>query len=50
MPMHLIAKVAAIGLEHPKWQARPLLLVVKTAGQEVTKEELLSYLAQKAAK
>jgi fatty-acyl-CoA synthase len=45
-----VAEAAAIGLPHPKWQERPLLLVVKKAGLEVTKDELLAYLSDKVAK
>lgn len=45
-----VAEAAAIGLPHPLWQERPLLVVVRRAGREVTKEELLAYLAGKVAK
>jgi fatty-acyl-CoA synthase len=39
-----------IGLPHPKWDERPLLIVVKKSSQQVTKEELLKYLEGKIAK
>lgn len=39
-----------IAIAHPKWQERPLLIVVKKRGSEVTKQELLDYLADKVAK
>jgi acyl-CoA synthetase (AMP-forming)/AMP-acid ligase II len=45
-----VAEAAAIGISHPKWQERPLLVVVKKPGHEVTREELLAYLAPKFAK
>ena len=45
-----VAEAAAIGLPHPVWQERPLLVVVRKAGAELTKGELLDYLAHKVAK
>ncbi|CAN5665852.1 3-(methylthio)propionyl-CoA ligase [soil metagenome] len=45
-----VAEAAIIGIAHPKWQERPLLVVVKRAGQEVTREALLDYLATRVAK
>jgi len=45
-----VAEAAVIGVVHPKWQERPLLVVVKKAGHEPTREELLAYLANKVAK
>ncbi|MEA3183397.1 MAG: 3-(methylthio)propionyl---CoA ligase [Gammaproteobacteria bacterium] len=45
-----VAEAAAIGLPHPLWQERPLLVVVRKAGRDVTREELLAYLADKVAK
>jgi fatty-acyl-CoA synthase len=45
-----ISESAIIGIPHPKWQERPLLLVVKKEGKEVTKEELLKYLEDHVAK
>jgi len=45
-----VAEAAAIGLPHPVWQERPLLVVVRKAGHEVTKDELLAYLSGKVAK
>ena len=41
---------ACIGVFHPKWDERPLLLVVKKPGAEVTKEELLQFFDGKIAK
>ncbi|WP_430395764.1 3-(methylthio)propionyl-CoA ligase [Ferrovibrio sp.] len=45
-----VQEAAVIGVFHAKWQERPLLLVIKKPGQEVTKEELLKFLDDKIAK
>ncbi|MEQ8570524.1 MAG: long-chain-fatty-acid--CoA ligase [Deltaproteobacteria bacterium] len=45
-----VAQAAVIGVPHPKWQERPLLIVVKAPDQEVTKEELLEFLGQHLTK
>jgi fatty-acyl-CoA synthase len=45
-----VAEAAAIGLPHPKWDERPLLIIVKKAGAEVTKEQVFAHLAGKIAK
>jgi fatty-acyl-CoA synthase len=45
-----VAEAAVIGIAHPKWQERPLLIVVKRAGAEVTREELLTFLAERVVK
>ncbi len=45
-----VAEAAVIGVAHPKWDERPLLIVVAKAGQSVTREELLAYLAGRIAK
>jgi fatty-acyl-CoA synthase len=45
-----VAEAAAIGLPHPKWQQRPLLVIVRRAGHEVTKDDLMAYLSGKVAK
>jgi fatty-acyl-CoA synthase len=39
-----------IGVRHPKWDERPLLVVVRKAGAEVSRDELLAYLDGKIAK
>ena len=46
----MVAEAAVIGVAHPKWQERPLLVVVKKAGQEATREDILAYLEGKVAK
>jgi fatty-acyl-CoA synthase len=45
-----VAEAAAIGVAHPKWDERPLLVVVRKEGKETTKEELLDFFAGKIAK
>jgi acyl-CoA synthetase (AMP-forming)/AMP-acid ligase II len=45
-----VAEAAVIGIAHPKWDERPLLLVRKKDGATVTKESILSYLDGKIAK
>ena len=48
---HPKAELAAvIGMAHPKWDERPLLLVKLRPGQEATKEEFLQFLEGKIAK
>ena len=44
-----IAEAAVIGVPHPKWTERPLLVVTKAEGQDVSKEELLAYFDGKVA-
>jgi 3-(methylthio)propionyl---CoA ligase len=45
-----VAQAAVIAIHHPKWQERPLLVIVRKAGQAVTREELLSFYEGKVAK
>ncbi|MBP6901784.1 MAG: long-chain-fatty-acid--CoA ligase [Burkholderiaceae bacterium] len=45
-----VAEAAVIGIAHPKWQERPLLVVVKRPGKEVTRDEMLAHLAERVAK
>ena len=45
-----IAECCVVGVPHPKWQERPLLVVVRREGQAVSGEELRSYLAERVAK
>ncbi|NND36366.1 MAG: long-chain fatty acid--CoA ligase, partial [Gammaproteobacteria bacterium] len=44
-----VAEAAVIGVAHPKWTERPLLIVVKAEGQDVDKDELLAYFDGKVA-
>ncbi len=45
-----VAEAAVIGVHHPKWDERPLLIVQKKPGASVTREELLSFYEDKVAK
>jgi acyl-CoA synthetase (AMP-forming)/AMP-acid ligase II len=45
-----VAQAAVIGVAHPKWDERPLLVVVKKPGAEITREELLAFYQGKIAK
>jgi len=45
-----VAEAAVIGISHPRWQERPLLIVVRRPGSEVTGEELLQFLAGRVVK
>ena len=45
-----VAEAAAIGIVHPKWDERPLLVVVRKPGRSVTREELLAFMDGKVAK
>jgi fatty-acyl-CoA synthase len=48
---HPKAQLAAvIGMPHPKWRERPLLIVKLKAGQQATPQEFLDYLGDKVAK
>ncbi|MCH7502937.1 MAG: long-chain-fatty-acid--CoA ligase [Proteobacteria bacterium] len=44
-----VAEAAVIGVAHPKWTERPLLVVVKAEGQEVSKDDLLAWFDGKVA-
>jgi fatty-acyl-CoA synthase len=45
-----VAEAAAIGIPHPTWRERPLLVVVKKPGAEVDRAEILAFLEGKIAK
>lgn len=45
-----VAEAAVIGVEHPKWTERPLLIVVKQPDTELTKEEILTWFDGRVAK
>jgi fatty-acyl-CoA synthase len=45
-----VAEAAVIGIRHPKWDERPLLVVVLKKDQAATKDELLGFLQGKIAK
>ncbi len=44
-----VAMAACIALPHPKWDERPLLVVVKKAGAAVSRDELLQFYEGKVA-
>jgi acyl-CoA synthetase (AMP-forming)/AMP-acid ligase II len=44
-----VAEAAVIGIAHPKWTERPLLIIVRKPGSEVTAKDVLAYLEGKIA-
>ena len=45
-----VVEAAVIGVPHPRWGERPLLIVVRKEGRDVQKEEILEWLKDKVAK
>ncbi|MNO78408.1 Long-chain-fatty-acid--CoA ligase [compost metagenome] len=45
-----VAEAAVIGITHPKWQERPLLIVVLKPGKSASRDELLVYLNDKVVR
>jgi fatty-acyl-CoA synthase len=45
-----VAMAACIAARHPKWDERPLLVVVKKPGAEVTRDDLIAFYEGKIAK
>ncbi len=45
-----VAMAACIGMKHPKWDERPIVVVVKKPGAEVSRDELLAFYEGKIAK
>jgi len=45
-----VAEAAAIGVYHPKWDERPLLLVVRKPGSAVSPNEITAHLSNHVAK
>jgi len=45
-----VMEAAVIGVVHPKWDERPLLLVIRKQGMTVTREEMLEFMSGKIAK
>lgn len=45
-----VAEAAVIGVAHPKWDERPLLIIIRKEGQTPEKSEILSFMEGKIAK
>ena len=45
-----VAMAACIGVKHPKWDERPIIVVVKKPGMEVSRDDLLAFFIGKTAK
>ncbi len=45
-----VAEAAAIGVRHPKWDERPILLVVRKPDSPVNAEDVIGYLTTKVVK
>jgi fatty-acyl-CoA synthase len=45
-----VAMAACIAAKHPKWDERPLLVVMKKPGMEVTRDELIKFFDGRIAK
>jgi fatty-acyl-CoA synthase len=45
-----VHEAAAIGLPHPKWDERPLLVIVRKPGSSITREDVLAHLNGRIAK
>jgi acyl-CoA synthetase (AMP-forming)/AMP-acid ligase II len=45
-----VQEAAVIGVRHPKWDERPIVVAVKKPGQELTKDQLLKFYEGKIAK
>jgi fatty-acyl-CoA synthase len=45
-----VAEAAVIGVAHPKWDERPLLVIVLKKGETASKEEILAFMQGKCAK
>jgi fatty-acyl-CoA synthase len=45
-----VAEAAVIGVSHPKWDERPLLVIVLKKGESATKDDILTFMQGKTAK
>jgi fatty-acyl-CoA synthase len=45
-----VAEAAVIGVPHPRWDERPLLIIVKKDGADLTKADVLAHLEGKIAR
>ncbi len=50
MAHEAVAMAACVGMAHPKWDERPIVVVVKKPGAEVSREQLLAFYEGKIAK
>eukprot|EP01084_Bolivina_argentea_P294792 507351_1 len=50
MKMDEIALACVVGQYHPKWDERPIVIVQKQVGENVTKEQVLKHIGTKFAK
>ena len=44
-----VAEAAVIGIAHPKWDERPLLVVVKAEGADIGGTEIIEFMKGKVA-
>jgi fatty-acyl-CoA synthase len=45
-----VAEAAVIGISHPKWDERPLLVIVRKPGKELAKADIIGFMDGKVAK
>jgi len=45
-----VAEAAVIGVKHPKWDERPLLVIVLKKDERASKDEILGFMEGKIAK
>jgi fatty-acyl-CoA synthase len=45
-----VAMAAVIGVKHPKWEERPLLLIVRKPGAVLERDDILAFLSERVAK
>jgi len=45
-----VMEAAVIGIRHPKWDERPLLIIIPKKGEAPTREEILGYMEGRIAK
>jgi fatty-acyl-CoA synthase len=45
-----VAEAAVIGIPHPKWDERPLLIVIPKQGRKLSKSDMLQFFEGKVAK
>jgi fatty-acyl-CoA synthase len=45
-----VAEACVVGIAHPRWDERPLLLIVRKAGAQTNAEDIQRFLADKVAK